>query len=125
MHSKDFIEFAVKYVKEKGHTVEEFSEMFGVGKSTYYDWKKKLENGHYDKKTTQVRQRKIDKEALRKALEEKPDAYLYELAEPFGCTEQAVFSMLKKLKLPLKKRLLPMKKNQKNNGRPIANSYPK
>jgi transposase len=61
MYSIDFIKAGVKYVKDKGHTIEEFSEAFGVNKLTYYDWKKKLENGHYEKKRVQIRQRKIDK----------------------------------------------------------------
>jgi transposase len=122
MYSIDFIKTAVKYVRDKGHTIKEFSEAFGVNESTYYDWKKKLENGHFERKTIQTRHRKIDREALKRAVEEKPDAYLYELAEPFGCSEQAVFAMLKKLNLPLKKRPSHMRKNPKKSGRPTVSS---
>jgi hypothetical protein len=35
----------------------------------------------------------------------KPDAYLYGLSQIFGCTPQAVFYMLEKLKITLKKDL--------------------
>ncbi|MDO4570263.1 MAG: IS630 transposase-related protein [Planctomycetia bacterium] len=44
----------------------------------------------------QERRRKIDKEKLRQAVQEKPDAYLEELAKPSGCSVQAVFYALKK-----------------------------
>ena len=37
------------------------------------------------------------------AVEEKPDAYLSELAKPYDCTEQAVFYALKKLDITVKK----------------------
>ena len=41
-------------------------------------------------KAAQKRQCKIVTEELKQAIEEKPDAYLHELAEPFNCTSQAV-----------------------------------
>jgi hypothetical protein len=34
MYSVDLIKAGVKYVKDKGHTIEEFSEAFGVNKLT-------------------------------------------------------------------------------------------
>jgi hypothetical protein len=40
---------------------------------------------------------------LKKAVQEKPDAYLHELAELFGCSAQAVFYMLKKMDITFKK----------------------
>ena len=53
-------------------------------------------------KVKRTRKRKIDREKLRQAVAEKPDAYLRELAEQFACTEQAVFYMLRKLDITLK-----------------------
>jgi len=47
---------------------------------------------------------------------EKADAYLYELAEPFGCTPQAVFYMLESLNITVKKRPLPIVKSQKKKA---------
>ena len=41
--------------------------------------------------------------ALKKAVEEKPDMYLYEPAQLFDCTPQAVFLMLEKLNITRKK----------------------
>ena len=111
----DFIKRAVAY-KQKGHTFKQLLEAFGIKSQTYYQWVEKLGNGHYDKKMKQVRSRKIDRELLKQAVEDKPDAFLYELAEPFGCTPQAVFYMLAKLNITHKKRHLPILKGPKKNA---------
>src|SRR5215510_3186425 len=104
-YSLDFIEKAVAF-KQKGYTFEQLRETFGISSSTYYDWDDKLQNGHfYIKKVKQERNRKIDKEGLKRAVEEKPDAFLRELAEQFNCTPVAIFYALKKLKLTRKKSL--------------------
>ena len=99
----DFIKRAVSY-KQKGHTLKQLQETFGIPSQTYYQWVKKLANGHYERKTKQVRSRKIDREQLKKAVENNPDAFLRDLAKPFGCTAHAVFYMLKKMKITRKKR---------------------
>ena len=122
MYSIDFKRRAVAY-KEEGHTFKELKEAFGIPAETYYQWKEKLGNGYYEIKIKRERSRKIDREKLKQAVAENPGAYLYELAQPFGCTPQAVFSMLGKLKITLKKRLLPITKNQKNNGPSIPKGY--
>jgi transposase len=112
-YSIDFIEKAVAY-RQKGHTFKELQEAFGIPNQTYYFWKSRLESGYYDtEKPKQERYRKIDKEQLKKAVEEQPDAYLFELAALFNCTPQAVFYMLRKQNITLKKRPLPTAKNQK------------
>ena len=103
-YSIDYKKRAVEY-KDSGHTFQELRETFGIPSITYYDWKKKLENGYYDTKPKRERFRKIDKEKLKQAAAENPDAYLYELAKMFGCTVQAIFYMLRKLKITLKKNL--------------------
>jgi transposase len=114
-YSIDFIKTAVAY-KQKGHTFKQLEEAFGIPSQTYYLWKKKLENGFYQMpKTRQERRRKIDKEKLKQAVKEKPDAYLHELATLFGCSFQAVFTALKNLGITLKKRPSPISKNQRKN----------
>ena len=112
MYSIDFKRRAVGY-KEEGHTFKELKEAFGIPAETCYQWKERLENGYYEIKIKRERLRKIDREKLKRTVAENPGAYLYELAQPFGCTPQAVFSMLEKLKITLKKRLLPITKNPK------------
>jgi transposase len=103
-YSLDFKKRAVAY-KDEGHTFKQLREAFNIPSETYYDWKEKLENGYYTTKIKRERSGKIDKEQLKKAVAEKPDAYLYELAQPFGCTPQAVFLMLRKLKITVKKNI--------------------
>ena len=75
--------------------------------------------GHYDTKIKRTRVRKIEKELLKQAVAKKPDAYLHELAEPFGRAPQAVFYMLESLNITVKKRPLPIVKSQKKNAASI------
>ena len=114
-YSIDYKRRAVAY-KQEGHTFKQLREAFGIPSETYYDWKKKLESGYYEAKTKQERNRKIDKDILRQAVAQQPDAYLGELAKQFDCTATAVFYALEKLNITRKKRPLPIRKNRKNNG---------
>ena len=118
MYSKDFSQRAVAY-KDEGHTFRELKEAFGIPPETYYQLKEKLEAGYYNVKVVHERKRKINKNDLKQAIAEKPDAFLRELAEKFKCTESAVFYALKKLKITRKKNSLPIKKNLKRNVRNI------
>ena len=120
----DYIKRAVEY-KNEGHTFKELHDVFKISSATYYDWKKKIENGHYKVKKKVERKRLIDKEQLQLAIKEKPDSYLHELAELFDCTPQAIFYALKKLKITLKKRPLPIPKNPKKNGKNFCRNYQK
>jgi transposase len=113
-YSIDYIKRAVSY-KQEGHTFQQLREAFGIPSETYYKWKEKLENGYSGVKIKRERKRKIDKEKLKQALQDKPDAYLYELAEQFNCTTTAVFYALEKLNITRKKRPLPTQKNLKKN----------
>ena len=119
-YSIDFRKKAVEY-KDSGHTFAQLKEVFGITNKTYDDWKKLYnEQGSYAKRELNRSPKKIDIEELKQALKEKPDAYLRELAEPFGCTEQAVFYALEAHKITYKKRRLPTLKNVKKTGRNIA-----
>jgi transposase len=117
-YSIDFIRRAVAY-KQKGHTFVQLREAFGIPALTYYDWEKKLKNGYFDSKIKRERKRKIDKEILKQAVEEKPDAFLKEYAERFNCTPVAVFYALEKLKITRKKSVLPIMKDPGRSGRRI------
>jgi transposase len=109
----DFIKRAVAY-RQNGHSLQQLREAFGIPPETYYKWANNLETGYYEiEKGIQERKRKIDREELKNAVADKPDAYLYELAELFECSPQAIFYMLKKLNITLKKRPLPIVKNLK------------
>ena len=96
---------AVSY-KDSGHTFKELKEIFKITSRTYYQWKKNKETtGYYEPpKIPKTRNRKINPEELKMAIEGKPDAYLRELAEQFNCSINSVHKRLKQLKITLKKR---------------------
>jgi hypothetical protein len=109
----DFIKRAVAY-RQSRHTLNQLREAFGIPPETYYQWANNIETGYYEiKKGIQERKRKIDRDQLKKAVADKPDAYLYELADLFDCSPQAIFYMLKKMNITIKKRPLPIVKNLK------------
>jgi transposase len=111
----DFIKRAVAY-KQEGHTLNQLREAFGIPPETYYDWKRKLENGYYESiPVKRERKRKIDKDLLKQVVKEKPDAFLKEYAEQFGCTPTAVFYALENFKITRKKRPLPITRNRRQN----------
>jgi transposase len=120
-YDKKFRERAVLF-KDSGHTFEELKKVFGICHHTYYKWKKNKETtGFYVSKSTEkvTRKRKIDPQELVSAVEEKPDAYLRELAEKFNCSITAVHKRLEQLKITYKKRHSPIQKNPKKQERNI------
>jgi transposase len=117
-YSIDFIKRAVAY-RQEGHTFAQLREAFDIPSATYYDWEAKLQNGHFDIIVKRERRRKIDKEVLKQAVAEKPDAFLKEYAEQFNCTPTAVYYALEKLNITRKKRLLPILKNPSKKGRSL------
>ena len=114
----DYKKRAVAY-KDAGHTFKQLKEAFGIPNQTFYSWKQNLQSGYYEAKGKQVRKRKIDKEQLKQAVADRPDAYLHDLADLFGCSGQAVSSALKNMGIPLKKRPLPIGKSPKRTERDI------
>ena len=82
------------------------AEVFKVSTSTLQKWKSKLkENGTLTPKKRVETWRKIEPDKLKKYIEEKPDAYLREIADEFKCAISAVERALAKLKITRKKRL--------------------
>jgi transposase len=112
-YSTDFKKLVLKYRRD-GHTVEETCTFSGIVSSTFYEWEKEEKHG-FPEKEKRSYEKKIRKEELKKAVEENPDSYLRELAEPFGCTPQAVEKALKTMKITSKKRHLPTPKSPKKN----------
>ncbi|MDD3470926.1 MAG: IS630 transposase-related protein [Thermoguttaceae bacterium] len=92
--------------KEGGATFKQLKAVFGIDRKTHNAWVKLLhETGSViPEQVFLSRQRKINKEALRKAVEKKPDAYLSELTSLFQCSIPAVFYALKKMGIALKKK---------------------
>ena len=87
-----------------GHSKRATAEVFKVSASTLQKWKSQLkETGTLAPKKRRETWRKIEPKKLKQYNEEHPDAYLWEIAEVFGCTEAAVRKAFKRLKITRKK----------------------
>jgi transposase len=112
-YSADYRKAALSF-KQGGHTFEELKNVFKITPRTYYQWVELLEtSGSVKVEIKRTRKRKIDPDALKKAVEEKPDVYLRELSEAFNCSTTAVYKRLVNLGFTYKKRHLPTRKSPK------------
>ena len=119
-YSEDYRKAAIDY-KQGGQTFKELKEVFKITPRTYYQWVERFEtSGNVKVKKKQTRKGKIDPDALRKAVEEKPDSYLRELAKPFNCSTTSIHKRLIQLGFTYKKRRLRTRKNQKKHERTTA-----
>lgn len=115
-YSTDLREKVLEYLK-RNDDKKKASHLFGVDRSTIYRWiKRKNEQGTLEPVCREYTYRKIDYEQLKKYVQEHPDAFLFEIAENFSVTLQAVFYALKKLKITLKKRRHCIEKKMKTNA---------
>jgi len=69
----------------EGKTSGYVAEVLGVGRVTVTRWKKRYKEDRLEAVYAKRRKtRVIDEEALKKYVEERPDAYLHEIAEALG-----------------------------------------
>jgi transposase len=116
-YSADYRKAAIAF-KQAGHTFKELRDVFKITSRTYYQWIEILEtSGSVKVEIKRTRRRKIDPDALKKAVEENPDAYLRELSKMFGCAPSSVYRRLASLGLTYKKRPSSARKNPKRRGR--------
>lgn len=88
--SKDFREAAVAYRKNE-HTLQETAEIFGVSKSIIDVWVKKWEEtGDLSDKPIHRSFKKIDPDKLKEYVKLHPDDTQQEIADVFGCCNQAI-----------------------------------
>jgi transposase len=118
----DYRKAAIEF-KQNGNTFAQLKKVFKITSRTYYQWVELQETtGSLQFRNANKRQRKIDPEKLKQAVEEKPDAYLRELAAKFNVSEAAIHKQLKKLKITYKKRPSPTLKNPKKTEQHISKS---
>jgi len=98
-YSIDLRKRVVEFVSEGGSKAES-SRRYEVSLWCVDDWCKREDLAP---KVHSLRQRKIDKEALRRHVQLYPDALLRERAKLFGVRINAVWSMMRKMKLTHKK----------------------
>ena len=103
-YSEDLRKEVIGYLEE-GNTLETAKAVFKIGLTTIKRWKKQYkETGSLANKELHRSFRKLDPEKLSVYVKEHPDAYLREIAEVFGCTDDAVRLTLIKMKITRKKR---------------------
>lgn len=94
----------------QGHTQKETINTFQVSKSSLNNWICLFnETGSLDKKERKSSPSKFDSEKLHQFIEENPFVMLKEIAEHFGGTVSGAHDALKREKITLKKRHLPIK----------------
>jgi transposase len=80
-YGADYRKAAVAF-KQAGHTFKELRDAFKITPRTYYQWIEILEtSGSVKVEIRRTRRRKTGPDALKKAVEENPDAYLRELSK--------------------------------------------
>jgi transposase len=100
-YSEDLRRRVVKYVRQGGRKVEA-AKRFGVCRAVVYQW---LERGANlaPKKPGPKKAHKLDWEALRKAVEERPETMKTEWAREFGVGTTAINYAMRKMNLSRKK----------------------
>jgi transposase len=98
-YSLDFRIRVFKIQKKEGLTFEQTAARFAVPIRTLFRWKNRLEPCI----TRNKRATRIDMEALKKHVQEYPDAYQYERAAVLGVSQGCIFFALKRLGISHKK----------------------
>lgn len=98
-YSVDFRRKVLEVKEKEGLTFEETSKRFCVGKNSIFLWSKKIEP--IKKRNTKAR--KIDREALKKDIEQHPDAYQHERAQRLGVSKNGIGWAMKRLNITYKK----------------------
>lgn len=102
-YSKDFREKVLSIREERGLSLLETAELVGVGVASLFRWTKNPEPS----KTRNKPATKIDMDALKRDVEEKPDDFQYERAMRLGVSESCVGRALKRLEISRKKKFSP------------------
>lgn len=109
----------VNYVEEGRGTAVEASKLYKVSFKSVYNWiEQKREKGSLKPdKPSPTRRRKINKEDLKKYVQEHPDHYLREIAVAFNVSSGAIFKALKSMKFTFKKNSTLQRKRRESAQR--------
>ena len=103
-YSVDLRMKAVKRYLGSGDSFAQTGKIFDVGATTVRSWVEQYEaTGDLSNKPLNRKPRKIDPEMLRVYVKEHPDDTQQEIADAFGCCNQAVSKALKRLNITRKK----------------------
>ncbi len=99
-YSIDLRERVVSFINDGGAR-NDAARFFKVSSKTIYNW---LHRADLRPKSHGTRHRKLDKSALRRHVDEHPDALLRERAAHFGVHTNAIWVALRAMKIGKKKR---------------------
>lgn len=115
-YSLDFRENVLRHI-EMGSTIETVSKLFSIGTTTIKNWKRlRAQTGKLEGQGCSCNPYKIDAEALKSYIRERPDAFLNEIASHFGVTAPAIHTALKRMNITRKKRSRSIKKDALPSG---------
>ena len=97
-YSLDLRKRVLSYISS-GHSKQEASKVFQVGRSTIYTWLSRKDLSPQNAKT---RHCKINKSLLAAHVKKYPDAILRERAKHFGVSVNAIWSCLRKMDIKKK-----------------------
>ena len=97
-YSIDYRKKVLGVKAEEKISIAEAAKRFAIGKATIVRWMQSIEMKRRQKSTSTV-----NMEALKKDIEEYPDAYQYERGERLGCTRGGIYHALKRLRVTYKK----------------------
>ena len=98
-YSLDFRQKILSVKASEHLTFAEVSKRFKVGIASIVRWSKKIE----PQKTRNKPATKIDMEALKKDVEDFPDAYQHERADRLKVSQKGIFAALRRLGVTYKK----------------------
>ena len=98
-YSLDFRLHVLEVKSSEDLTYKEAASRFAIGIASLVRWSK----NPYPKARRNKPATKIDMDALKKDIEEYPDAYQYERAQRFGVTATGIWHALKRLEVTYKK----------------------
>ena len=105
-YSLDMRQQVLKIRSEEGLSMAKVAKRFGVGVASVMRWSKNIEAIKKRNRST-----KIDMEALKRDVEQYPDAYQHERAARLGVSDYCVWYALKRLGVTYKKNTSASKGN--------------
>lgn len=99
-YSVDFRRKVLAIREKEGLSLAKVAKRFGVGLNSVMRWSKNIEA----KKTRNKPATRVDMEALKRDIEQYPDAYQYERAARLGVSKNGIWHALKRLKVTYKKK---------------------
>lgn len=123
-YSVDLRERVVKFVM-KGNSRRQASNLFEVHYNTVKSWVKlyQAEGRLWPNPATGLKPYKLNREALKKEVQEHPELFQSEHAQTFGVVQSTISKALQQLGITRKKKLITMPKPMKISSKPLGKPF--